>query len=290
MKDAIMTSYSNLVQLALRRAAGCEMAAQSLPAAGADPQRRRRRGLRAMGLALPLFAAALLTTPAQAQKPNNITEGEMAFLPVYCADAQGFKYGDAYFNTSPRAGHWIGLMGSKSFWAIHHYCWALIKLRRANLPGVEPVMRKGGMRDAIADIDYVLINGTPDFVLRPELLTLRGDIELMLNNVGDALTSYEAANQAKPDYWPPYVNWSEFLLKNGLKPQARAFLERGLRVTPDEPRLRTIYQRAGGDPEGFVRTLPPPAPAGTASAATPTTAPSATPAAPPASAAASAPN
>ncbi len=48
----------------------------------------------------------------QASKPKNIEESEMKLAPAYCRDTQGFGYGDAYSNTSPRAGHWIGLMGN----------------------------------------------------------------------------------------------------------------------------------------------------------------------------------
>ena len=44
---------------------------------------------------------------AQAQRPPDTSEGEIAMLPKYCVDTMGFGYGDAYTNTSPKAGVWL---------------------------------------------------------------------------------------------------------------------------------------------------------------------------------------
>ena len=211
-----------------------------------------------------------LLTPALAQKPPNVTPGEMALLPNYCPDTQGFDYGDAYWNTSPRAAYWVSLMGGKSFWALHHHCWALVKIRRAEAIGVPPEIRKGTLQNALSDFDYVLQHSTPDFVLRPEVLLRRAEVLLRLGDVGAVMLSYEAAVQFKPDYWPAYVGWAEYLLKQNRRKDALAFLERGLVQSPNEPKLSAAYRKAGGDPEAFVRKLPPrkPQPAASAGAAT----------------------
>lgn len=222
-------------------------------------------------VAVILLMGLWLGAPAMAQKPPNISAGEMALIPPYCPDTMGFHYGDAYTNTSPRAGYWISLMG-KSFWAVHHYCWGLIKLRRAEAVGVSKEVRTGTLLNVIAEYNYVLENSSADFVLRPEVFLRRGDAQLKLGEIGNALESYESAIRTKPDYWPAYVNWAEFLLGIKRTKDAQTFLERGLAQTPNDPKLRAAYKKAGGDPDAFARKLPPrpaSAPAdGAASAAT----------------------
>lgn len=247
-----------------------------------DAAARARRALGAVVLGLGLLA------PALAQKPPNISVGEMALIPPYCPDTMGFNYGDAYTNTSPRAGYWVGLMG-KGFWAVHHYCWGLIKLRRADAIGLPKVERTGLLTNVVGEFNYVLENAPADFVLRPEVLLRRGDVQLKLGDVGNAMESYQAAVQLRPDYWPAYVNWAEFLVKINRRKDALAFLERGLTQSPSQPQLQAAYRKAGGDPQAFVRQLPPPAAASPAPAtASSPPAPAAAEVAAPASAPASA--
>jgi tetratricopeptide (TPR) repeat protein len=205
-------------------------------------------------LAIPLLMA---TTGAFAQKPPNVTPGEMALLPEYCPDTQGFKYGDAYFNTSPRAKHWVGLMGPS--------CWGLIKMRRATAAGVPKVLRDGGLKAAIGDYEYVLYHSTPDFVMLPEVYLRIGEAQLLLNDYGAASDAFAQARSKKPGYWPAYVQWAEVLVKIGKKQEALALIEECLRLTPSEPALRAPYERMGGKLDAFLRTLP--APTGPASSA-----------------------
>lgn len=242
---------------------GPSIAMTSLPPV--PPGATARAARLARQLVIALLVGLGLGAPAWAQKPPNITAGEMALIPPYCPDTMGFNYGDAYTNTSPRAGYWISLMG-KSFWAVHHYCWGLIKLRRADAIGNSKEVRIGTLKNVIAEYNYVLENSTPDFVLRPEVLLRRGDAQLKLGEIGNAMESYEAAIRHKPDYWPAYVNWAEFLLSIKRNKDAQTFLERGLTQLPNEPKLRAAYKKAGGDPDTFVRKLPP-RPAATAASA-----------------------
>ncbi|MBK9234538.1 MAG: hypothetical protein IPO19_00100 [Rhodoferax sp.] len=80
--------------------------------------------------------------------PENITDGELALLPEYCQDVQAIRYGNASYNPSPRAAHWVGLLG-QPFWSLHHYCWGLIHVRRAQQPNVPAVQRTGMITSAI---------------------------------------------------------------------------------------------------------------------------------------------
>lgn len=221
-------------------------------------------------------ALMLIALPVWAQKPPGITEGEMALLPDFCQDAQGFKYGDAYYNPSPRAPKWVALMG-QTFWAIHHHCWALIRLNRAKAVGLTRLEVQSHLQNAVADFIYVINHANRDFILLPEVYTRMGDAQVKLGLYGAAMQSYQEAREVKPDYWPAYVHWADVLAKIGKHKEALALVEEIVRISPHDPIVLGHYRRLGGNPEAFVRTLPPPAPsAPTAStAAVPATEPAA---------------
>lgn len=192
--------------------------------------------------------------PSFAQRPPDVTPGELALLPEYCPDTQGFNYGDATFNTSPRAAHWVRLMGP-TFWHHHHYCWGLIKMQRARRPGLRPELRAGGFADAIGDFDYVIRHATPNFVLLPEVYFRMGEAYTEMGNDGLALQAFDGAVKAKPDYWPAYVSASAIYERLGLKDQARARIAAGLSVTPADPTLRQHYTRLGGNLQQLLRAI-----------------------------------
>jgi len=129
---------------------------------------------------------------AMASKPDNVTDAELALLPKYCPDTMGFHYGDASWNTSPNAGRWVAIMGP-GFWHVHHYCWALIKLRRADRAGVPDQQREGHRQSALTDLVYVMNNVKGDFVLAPEILTWIGRTELSLRRPNQATRTTRSA-------------------------------------------------------------------------------------------------
>lgn len=200
--------------------------------------------------------ACMAGTAAADNQPENVTVGEMALLPEYCEDVQGFKYGDASYNTSPRAAHWVGLMGP-TFWAFHHYCWALIRIHRAQKAGVKPVIREGLLRGAIGDLGYVVAHATPKFVMLPEVYLRIGESYVALMDFPAAQDAFARSREAKRDYWPPYVRWSDVLVKLGRKDQARSHIEEALRIMPTEPALIAQYRKLGGNPTDFLKTVKP---------------------------------
>lgn len=205
------------------------------------------------------LSALLVSLPAAASKPANITQGEVALLPPYCIDTMGFGYGDAYHNTSPRAGRWVAMLGAKSFWSLHHYCWALVDLRRAKLPGQKPEVRRGTLERAYGNCVYVLEHGARDLILLPEIYTRMGEISLLLGNIGAAAEAYERARTLKPDYWPAYSQWADVLIKSGQKAAALELVRAGLSQAPDAEELRAQYRQLGGNPGEFARPASPPA-------------------------------
>ena len=177
--------------------------------------------------------------------PKNITEGELALAPSYCQDVQGIKWGDQYSNTSPRAAHWVALMG-KTFWAMHHYCWALIHIQRSSAAGLSPQVRQRMIQEAIGDYDYVIQNATPNFVLLPEIYLRIGEAQVLANNPAAAMDAFATARKIKADYWPAYVRGAEVFERLGMKAKAKSLLENGLQRMPDEPALRSAFERMGG--------------------------------------------
>lgn len=196
-----------------------------------------------------LVAVALMfaATWAAANKPANVTDGEVALLPAYCPDTMGFKYGDQFYNTSPKAAYWVSLMGP-GFWAVHHYCWGLANMRRAKSISTRSPLRLGTLEGVRADFVYVFEKTKPNFVLLPEIYTRMGEVELLLGNVAGAQEAYARARQLKPDYWPAYSEWAEFMIKANQKTAAKQLVETGLSFAPDSRTLADLYRSLGGDP------------------------------------------
>jgi len=232
---------------------------------------RSRQSLRSPGLGFLLAGACLFGTmplpasatgPGPRANPNGVTWGELALLPVYCKDANGIVWGDASFNRSPNATYWEGVLG-EDFWHLHHYCYALANLRRAQAPGVDPIRKKFLLGKVLGDYQYMVRNSRREFVLLPEIMVRIGDVQWMLGNQSEALNVYMDAVQLKPDYGHAYVRWAETLQSVKLTSQATEVLERGLKSAPQSPEVRAAYTKL----TGRVVETPPPPPAAPAPAA-----------------------
>ena len=194
------------------------------------------------------------TAPGPNKTPNGLTWGELALLPDYCRDAMGIVYGDQSFNTSPRAAHWVSLMG-QGFWSIHHYCYALAHVRGAEEAGVTPQERKFIYGRAIQDYLYTLNNSAPDMVLVPEILVRLGEAYLKVGDTANAYSAFEKARRVKPDYWPAYSRWVSVLIKSNLRSEALALARQGLAHAPASEVLRRQYTSLGGDPSKVVAVV-----------------------------------
>ncbi len=204
----------------------------------------RPKAVRAISVFMVFILFGLIADEAAA-KPQNITDAEMALIPRYCPDTMGFNYGDAYHNTSPNANKWVGLMG-KGFWAVHHYCWALIDLQRASRHNISPQMRQGLLESVVSDCRYVVNNTQPDFILLPEILTRIGEVEIRLSHPDAADQAFSRARELKPDYWPAYSHWVEYLIKIGRRSEALKVVRSGLSFSPNAKVLLEQYRLLGG--------------------------------------------
>lgn len=193
------------------------------------------------------------STASMASKPDSITDAELALLPRYCPDTMGFGYGDASYNTSPNAARWVAIMG-KGFWAVHHHCWALIKMRRAERPGMRAVHKQGHWRSALADFQYVVDKSPSDFLLLPEIFTWIGRTEILLDHPANAEEAFARVRAVKPDYWPAYFHWAEYLVATGRKAEALAVIKTGLQHSPHAKPLLSLFTHLGGKPG----EIPPP--------------------------------
>jgi len=225
------------------------------------------RRLSVMALAA---AALLLALPARAIKPQDVTEGEIALLPEYCIDTEGFIYGSVGNpGQSPRAPMWVERMGL-TFKGMHHYCWGLVNLNRLLAGRANTSDKRYFAKQIVDEYHYVLRVSTPDFILLPEIWTRIGEASLLADDVGGALDAYAKARKIKPDYWPAYSQWAEFLLRYGKKDEAKALLRSGLQFSPDSKVLIDMYRKLGGDPStvpSLLAVQSPAAPAGESNSA-----------------------
>ncbi|WP_165794748.1 tetratricopeptide repeat protein [Kinneretia aquatilis] len=227
-----------------------------MPSSSVTPHRRPHRVLMVATL-----LCLTLQAPAHSAEQGNFTAGEIALLPDFCQDRLNYP---VYSFSHPKWAYWGARMG-ETFKHVHHYCWALVSLRRASMtPNKEK--RAHLVTTALNDLEYVINNASADFRLKPEVYARIGDAALQLENFSKAFDAYDNARQIKPGYPPAYTGWAEVLVKAGQKDAARELIEEGLRHAPDAPELRNFYRRLGGDPSK-VTPYPSPAAASSATAA-----------------------
>lgn len=202
-----------------------------------------------------VLAALLLLCAGAAQARIEVSEVEMKMLPRYCPDTMGFgQYGDAHSNTSPRAGYWISLMGP-SFWHMHHYCVSLVLMNRALKAQLTRDQRKNLWKGAQANYLYVTERAESGFIMLPEIYTRLGDVELLLASPDKAEQAYAHARKAKPDYWPAYTHWAEYLMRNGKRSEAMQVVRSGLEQAPDAKVLLEQYRMLGGKPSDLPKPV-----------------------------------
>ena len=207
---------------------------------------------------VPIWLVALLPAisalPAWAQGyifENNlrggpITDAEWKTLPEYCIDTQGFKYGR---EGSPNSANWVALLG-ETFWHLHHYCLGIVEFNRAQRLTYGAADRRGFEDSALGDFKYVVERMPENYVLAPEILTYLGRTYLLLGAVEKADSAFASARKAKPDYWPAYTWWANYLRSHGEKGKARAIVDMGLANDPGSRTLQSIKRELDASANG----------------------------------------
>lgn len=174
------------------------------------------------------------------------TEAEMQLLPRYCPYTKWFDTPAGYFNE--RAKYWRNLMGSDGFQHMHHHCWGLLKMARSQKANLSKLERTGLRESALGDYMYVISKSPPNFIMLPEVYTKAGSVELLLQNPNKANENFARARQQKPDYWPAYSLWAEYLMKIGKRAEALEIVTSGLQKSPGVKVLLEQYRTLGGKP------------------------------------------
>jgi tetratricopeptide (TPR) repeat protein len=162
---------------------------------------------------------------------------EVAMLPRYCIHTQLFRDRVPGGNNQAEIRKWQSIMGP-TFNAMHHYCWGLMKTNRAVLLARSKQIREFYLVSSIQEFDYVLRDAPPDFALRPEILTKKGENLIRLGRGQTAVVELERAIELKPDYWPPYAALSDYFKDSGDISRAREWLEKGMAAAPDVKALK----------------------------------------------------
>ena len=208
---------------------------------GPGLERTSRTRIRFAQLLL-LSVLACGISPISAQ-PEGTTAGEIALLPEFCRD----KEWAGSFVPPERKTYWRGIMG-QSWEGIHHYCWALVHVRRATSRSMAPEMRTHLLNVAVSDYHYAIENSASDFVLAPEMLLKMGEAHVLLRNYPAAVAAFERSMLSNPQYWPAYQRLADVYVKTKLPQRARQVLIDGLRVLPQQPQLLAMLKDLGGKP------------------------------------------
>lgn len=114
--------------------------------------------------------STVLVVPAT-HSSNLVTDAELAMLPEYCQARLGKN--EVAYNT------WKQRLGPSIFVHVHHYCFGLNFMSRANME-FDPKKKKHILKQAIRNFDYVLARWPSEFSLTPSATVYRQQAEMML--------------------------------------------------------------------------------------------------------------
>lgn len=225
------------------------MAPNAIPISG-----RLRRARLARAIALPTILAAV-NAVAQVQFDRTQSHYDpkvIAMLPPYCKYTQLYNRYVPGGDNKTQITRWESVMGAQNFQHMHHYCWGLTHTNWALYSSNTKQERDRELRQSVTEFDYVLRNAAPDFALRPEILTIRGENQLRLENGPQGLNDLHRAIELKPDHWPPYAALSDYYKALGELDSAREWAEKGLSAAPGtralERRLSELKKASAARP------------------------------------------
>ena len=174
---------------------------------------------------------------ATAQSPDRAEE--MAFLPPYCNYTQGYP------GTSRPGAYQAYMNRYGDAWShMHHYCWALGEIGRADRMNLQPHIRRGLISSAVGNIDYVLRRSEPGFPFRPEMLWRKARLLIRTGDAKRALETAQRLRDEAPSLADGYVIMAEILSKGGrLEEAQRVIADAEAQVTDKErlARLRSTF-------------------------------------------------
>jgi len=198
----------------------------------------------ACGVSIAVLALCLTMSPndSSAALQGEIKPHEVKLLPEYCPYTIPFS---PTYGSQEGTRLWIQKLG-KAFESMHHYCWALIALNRANRFNATSAEKRHNYSSVVADIEFVLRYADDTFPLMPEILTRRAEAFIKLDEFERAERDLLRALAIKPDYWPAYAKLAEGLGAQGRKKQAIEVLKDGIRKSRDPRMLQRMLNELEG--------------------------------------------
>ena len=125
---------------------------------------------------------------------------------------------------------WAQKLGEKDYSSFHHFCWALIFMRRGNTADAR--QRKHNYQAAVQNFVYVQRNASAAFPMMPEVNLRKGLSLRLLGDEGAAAKEFVGAIQLKSDYSPAYAALVDLYRDLGDLESAGETLELGLKHAP----------------------------------------------------------
>jgi tetratricopeptide (TPR) repeat protein len=163
---------------------------------------------------------------------------EAMSMPPYCAARFSAAQG------SPEWNSWVDRIG-ENFLDIHHYCFALVAVKRY-WAARSPSDRGFYLQRALNNFDYIINAAKPDFTLRAEVYSDRGNVYKLMGKPGEAAKDFNQALSANPRIARPYLQLADLYAGSKSSKRALETVTEGLRHLPDSKSLQRRYLELGG--------------------------------------------
>lgn len=203
-----------------------------------------------------LISMGVLSTPLAATdlsfQPNEV---EMLRMPAYC---------QVKWRSPPSSPEWKGWrdrIGS-NYLDIHHYCAGLNYVNRY-WAAKNKKDRSYYLENAMNNFDYMVRAEKPDFALRSELYSSRGEVFKLQGRTGEAERDFRHAIELDPKLTRPYLQLIDLYEGRKQRKQALEVAKLGVRHNPDSKAMQRRYLELGGSqpfPEPFVPAITAPEP------------------------------
>lgn len=179
---------------------------------------------------------------------------EMQRMPAYCQ----VKWNSP--PSSPEWKSWRNQIGS-NFIDVHHFCAGLNFMNR--YWGSRNTRDRGFyLQSALNNFDYMVKAEKPDFALRAELYSQRGEVLRLMGRPGEATADFNKALSVNPRMVKPYLQLADLNVAVKSRDRALEAITQGLRHVPDSTALQRRYLELGGKkpfPEPIAIQAPEPA-------------------------------
>jgi tetratricopeptide (TPR) repeat protein len=170
---------------------------------------------------------------ATAQQPSRAEE--MAYLPPYCNYTQGYP------GTAQPGAYQSYLTRYGAAWShMHHYCWALGEIVRADRMNTPPAVKRGLIGSALGNIEYVLQRSEAGFPCRPEMLSRKARLLMRTGDANKALETAQRLRDEAPTLADGYILMADILTKGGRPEEAQRVLIDAEAQVADKERLARL--------------------------------------------------